>query len=108
MSCSTSCTSPSSYPSLTIALISSSVTLESSAVSIPSIFTTTAVLFDNNQTKGEAISDNKCIGRAINIDTRSAQPIPIRFGTNSPNISVKYVTTTTIKDLDISKAYGAI
>ena len=89
ISCSTSCTSPPSKPSLTIALISSSVTLFSSFALIPVIFITREVLFDNNQTKGKASFDKKYIGLATNIETRSAYPIPIRFGTSSPIIKVR-------------------
>ena len=46
-------------------------------------------LLESNQTKGEANSDSMCIGRAISIDTRSEKLMPIRFGTNSPKISVR-------------------
>ena len=107
MSCSTSCTSPPSKPSFTIALISSSVTLFSSFVSTPVIFTANAVLFESSQTKGEDIKERKFMGLATNIETFSAHPMPIRFGTNSPNISVRYVTIITIVVLAIPNAYGS-
>ena len=47
-----------SKPSFTIALISSSVTLFSSFVSTPVIFTANAVLFESSQTKGDDMNLN--------------------------------------------------
>ena len=47
------------------------------------------------------------MGLATNIETFSAHPMPIRFGTNSPNISVRYVTIITIVVLAIPNAYGS-
>lgn len=72
ISCSTSCTSPSSAPSLIIALISSSVTFPSSLGFMPNNFKTKAVLFVNNITNGAAIFDIKYIGLDTMRATRSA------------------------------------
>ena len=89
ISCSTSCTSPSSVPSLIIALISSSVTFPSSLGFMPNNFKTKAVLFVNNITNGAAIFDIKYIGLDTIRATRSAAAIPIRLGTSSPMIKVR-------------------
>ena len=62
---------------------------------------TSAVLFDRSQTKGEDIKERKFIGFATNIEARSAHAIPIRFGTNSPKINVRYVTIMTMADFAI-------
>ena len=64
------------------------------------------MLFDNNQTKGEANNDSRFIGRATSLETFSAKAIPIRLGTSSPIIKVKYVTTTTIITWATTKAYA--
>ena len=88
MSCSTSCTSPPSFPSCTIDLISSSVTLLSESF-MPSRLNMQEVLFDSSHTNGAATSDKIYIGRATTLEAFSAILKPILLGTSSPNIRVR-------------------
>ena len=95
ISCSTSCTHPPSVPSRTIAFISSSV-IPSFWDESPKKRHTPAVLLVSIHTKGDAIYDNHDIGLDTIFATRSEAIIPIRLGTNSPIIRVKYVTIITM------------
>lgn len=58
-------------------------------LSSPNILTVKQVLLDKTHTKGEASDDNRRMGRAMSKETCSGFPIPMRFGTNSPQIKVK-------------------
>lgn len=95
ISCSTSCTLPSSAPSRTTAFISSSVTFSFFAFS-PIRWHIAAVLLISTHTKGDATTDSTVIGRDTSIATRSAAAMPMRLGTSSPMMSVRYVTMMTM------------
>ena len=86
--CSTSCTSPSSAPSWMMERISSSVTFESDLRS-PSRRVTPAVLRDRSHTNGEASSESRRMGRAASLAIFSAEFMPMRLGTSSPNMRVR-------------------
>ena len=86
--CSTSCTSPSSAPSRMMERISSSVT-RLPAFSMPIRRVMPAVLRESSQTKGEATSESRCMGRETAQAVFSAAFMPMRLGTSSPKMSVR-------------------
>ena len=99
--------SPPSVPWAIIAFISSSVTESCSERLKPMSLTTISVLLDKTHTNGRASLDRKSMGRETIFDTVPEAPRPILLGTSSPNMSVRYVTTTTIRPFAMAGAYGA-